>query len=230
MSERQREKRGTAGAPAAAAAQSERKLPRVDLRKLLAGGVAGRREAIALVGDALRHDGAVRVEGHGATDRDGLTEVGIHLLGALAEYFGLAANAFPAGVATSIDPGWPPGDTLLVVVAGVPAGTELRAGAGDWRPITAHPGELAAVPSPRSPRSPPASCRQRRHAGPTAPPTRWRWPCRRARRCCRWRSSADASPADPAAPRQVPVAARKGNSTSSRPSIRNTHVTAQLQE
>lgn len=126
---------------------SERKLPRVDLRKLLAGGVAGRREAIALVGDALRHDGAVRVEGHGATDQDGLTEVGIHVLGALAEYFGLAANAFPAGVATATEPGWHSGDTLLVVLAGVPAGTELRAGTADWRPIAAHPGELAAVPS-----------------------------------------------------------------------------------
>ena len=31
-----------------------RKLPRVDLRKFLDGGVAGRREAVALVGDALR--------------------------------------------------------------------------------------------------------------------------------------------------------------------------------
>jgi hypothetical protein len=126
---------------------AERKLPRVDLRKLLGGGVAGRREAVALVGDALRHEGAVRVEGHGASDPDGLTEVGIHLLGALAEYFGLAPNAFPAGVAATAEPGWPGEGTLLVVLAGVPAGTELRAGSGDWRPIAAHPGELTAVPS-----------------------------------------------------------------------------------
>ena len=125
---------------------AERKLPRLDLRKFLGGGVAGRREAVALVGDALRHDGAVRVEGHGAVDGDGLAEVGIHLLAALGEYFGLAANAFGAGVALPAEPGWPADETLLVVLAGVPAGTELRAGSGDWRPISAHPGEIAAVP------------------------------------------------------------------------------------
>ena len=61
-----------------------RKLPRVDLRKFLAGGVAGRREAVALVGDALREEGAVRVEGHAAADVDGLVEIGVHLLTALA--------------------------------------------------------------------------------------------------------------------------------------------------
>ena len=124
-----------------------RKLPRVDLRKFLTGGVAGRREAVALVGDALREEGAVRVEGHGAADADGLAEVGVHLLAALADYFGLAPNAFAVGVASPAE-GWSPEpDVLLVVLAGVPDGTELRAaGAGEWRPITAHPGELAAVP------------------------------------------------------------------------------------
>ena len=124
-----------------------RKLPRVDLRKFLDGGVAGRREAVALVGDALREEGAVRVEGHGATDADGLTEVGIHLLSALADYFGLAPNAFALGVASPAE-GWSPEpDVMLVILAGVPDGTELRAaGADDWRPITAHPGEIAAVP------------------------------------------------------------------------------------
>jgi len=124
-----------------------RKLPRVDLRKFLAGGVAGRREAVALVGDALREEGAVRVEGHGAADADGLVEVGIHLLAALADYFGLAPNAFAVGVASPAE-GWSPEpDVLLVVLAGVPPGTELRAGGAEaWRPIAAHPGELAAVP------------------------------------------------------------------------------------
>jgi len=124
-----------------------RKLPRVDLRKFLAGGVAGRREAVALVGDALRDEGAVRVEGHGATDADGLVEVGVHLLAALADYFGLAPNAFGVGVASPAE-GWSPEpDVLLVVLGGVPPGTELRpAGADEWRPITAHPGEIAAVP------------------------------------------------------------------------------------
>ncbi|HEV8237751.1 MAG TPA: hypothetical protein VGS57_00110 [Thermoanaerobaculia bacterium] len=124
-----------------------RKLPRVDLRKFLAGGVAGRREAVTLVGDALREEGAVRVEGHGATDADGLVEVGIHLLAALADYFGLAPNAFAVGVASPAE-GWSPEpDVMLVVLAGVPEGTELRAdGATEWRPITAHPGEIAAVP------------------------------------------------------------------------------------
>jgi hypothetical protein len=124
-----------------------RKLPRVDLRKFLSGGVAGRREAVALVGDALREEGVVRVEGHGAADADGLAEVGVHLLAALADYFGLAPNAFAVGVASPAE-GWSPEpDVLLVVLAGVPEGTELRAaGADEWRPITAHPGEIAAVP------------------------------------------------------------------------------------
>jgi hypothetical protein len=129
------------------ASAAVRKLPRVDLRKFLAGGVAGRREAVTLVGDALREEGAVRVEGHGAVDTDGLVEVGIHMLAALADYFGLAPNAFAVGVASPAE-GWPhEQDVLLVVLAGVPEGTELRtAGAADWRPITAHPGEIAAVP------------------------------------------------------------------------------------
>ena len=129
------------------ASATARKLPRVDLRKFLAGGVAGRREAVALVGDALREDGAVRVEGHGAADADGLAEVGVHLLAALADYFGLAPNAFAVGVASPAE-GWSPEpEVLLVILAGVPDGTELRsAGAAEWRSITAHPGELAAVP------------------------------------------------------------------------------------
>jgi len=128
------------------ASAATRKLPRVDLRKFLAGGVAGRREAVTLVGDALREEGAVRVEGHGAADADGLVEVGIHLLAALADYFGLAPNAFAVGVASPAE-GWSPEpDVLLVVLAGVPPGTELRATGADWRPITAHPGEIAAVP------------------------------------------------------------------------------------
>jgi len=129
------------------ASATARKLPRMDLRKFLAGGVAGRREAVALVGDALREEGAVRVEGHGADDTDGLVEVGIHLLAALADYFGLAPNAFAVGVASPAE-GWSPEpEVMLVVLAGVPEGTELRAaGADDWRPITAHPGEIAAVP------------------------------------------------------------------------------------
>jgi isopenicillin N synthase-like dioxygenase len=124
-----------------------RKLPRVDLRKFLSGGVAGRREAVSLVGDALREEGVVRVEGHGAADADGLAEVGVHLLAALADYFGLAPNAFAVGVASPAE-GWSAEpDVLLVVLAGVPPGTELRpAGADEWRTITAHPGELAAVP------------------------------------------------------------------------------------
>ena len=125
---------------------TERKLPRVDLRKLVGGGVAGRREAVALIGDALRHEGAVRVEGHASADPDALAEVGIQLLAALAEYFGLAPNAFAAGVASEAEPGWGEEGALLVVLAGVPPGTELRARASDWRPITAHPGELAAAP------------------------------------------------------------------------------------
>jgi len=129
------------------ASATARKLPRVDLRKFLDGGVAGRREAVALVGDALREEGAVRVEGHGATDTDGLVEVGIHMLAALADYFGLAPNAFAVGVASPAE-GWSPEpEVLLVVLAGVPDGTELRAAsAANWRPITAHPGEIAAVP------------------------------------------------------------------------------------
>ena len=129
------------------ASTTARKLPRVDLRKFLAGGVAGRREAVTLVGDAWREEGIVRVEGHGAVDADGLAEVGVHLLAALADYFGLAPNAFAVGIASPAD-GWSPEtDVLLVVLASVPPGTELRAaGAAEWRPIAAHPGELAAVP------------------------------------------------------------------------------------
>ncbi|HXT21046.1 MAG TPA: hypothetical protein VN811_16165 [Thermoanaerobaculia bacterium] len=129
------------------ASATARKLPRVDLRKFLSGGVAGRREAVTLVGDALREEGVVRVEGHGASGPDALAEVGVHLLAALADYFGLAPNAFAVGVASPAE-GWSPEpEVLLVVLAGVPAGTELRpAGADEWRPITAHPGELAAVP------------------------------------------------------------------------------------
>jgi isopenicillin N synthase-like dioxygenase len=139
--------RGTGG--------GERKLPRVDLRKLLGGEVAGRREAVTLIGDALREQGAVRIEGHRAPDpgggdeRDALAAVGEQLLVALADYFGLRADAFGSGRTAMADAAGATGrPALLVVLAGVPAGTELRAGSEPWRVASAHPGELLAVPGP----------------------------------------------------------------------------------
>lgn len=127
---------------------TDRKLPRLDLRKFLGGGVAGRREAVTLVGDALREEGAVRVEGHESADQAGLAAVGGHLLAALADYFGLAEDAFGAGVASPVEPPFSEASTeaLLVVLGGVPAGTELRVASETWRPVSAHTGELLAAP------------------------------------------------------------------------------------
>lgn len=123
-------------------------MPRLDLRKLLGGGVAGRREAVTLVGDALREHGAVRVERYGAADEPGLVAVGGHLLAALADYFGLDEGVFGAAGASTFAPPLTDASTeaLLVVLAGVPPGTELRVPSEGWRALAAHPGELLAAP------------------------------------------------------------------------------------
>jgi hypothetical protein len=125
-------------------------VPRVDLRKFLAGGVAGRREAVALVGDALREEGAVRVEGHEGEGEAALATVASHLLAALEDYFGLATGAFQAGGARAIEPPRSgAGDgTLIVVLGGVPPGTEIEVPGNPPRPVAAHPGELLAAPGP----------------------------------------------------------------------------------
>jgi len=145
-----------------------RKVPRVDLRKFLAGGVAGRREAVALVGDALREEGAVRVEGQDGDDGASLAAVGSHLLAALEDYFGLAAGAFGAGRAMAIEPTPPSADagTLIVVLGSVPPGTEVEAPDRPPRPVAAHPGELLAAPGPALSRL----------TGGVVPAARVRWP------------------------------------------------------
>jgi hypothetical protein len=130
------------------------KLPRVDLRKFLAGGVAGQREAVALVGDALREEGAVRVEGYrpggepGEPTAEELAAVGIQLLSALGDYFGISRSAFSGTASAADGAGGDDSRTLLVVLAGAPAGAEVRSGAGAWRPMSAHSGELVALPGP----------------------------------------------------------------------------------
>jgi hypothetical protein len=41
-----------------------RKVPRIDFGKYRGGRAAGRREAVAILGDSLREFGCVRVQGH----------------------------------------------------------------------------------------------------------------------------------------------------------------------
>ncbi|HEV8631085.1 MAG TPA: hypothetical protein VGV61_12270 [Thermoanaerobaculia bacterium] len=135
-------------------ATADRKLPRVDLRKYLAGGVAGRREVVALIGDALRESGGVRIEGHDVAvdDHAAVAVVADHLLEALAEYFGLEAGTFlgAAGATASTAGAVAIADVLrgalLVVLPAVPAGAEVRSLEGAWTPVAARPGELLAVP------------------------------------------------------------------------------------
>jgi isopenicillin N synthase-like dioxygenase len=133
-------------------------MSRLDMRKLVDGGVAGRRESVAVVGDALREEGGVRVEGY--ADVDGvvgdraamMSAVAQRLLEAMAEYFGLAEASFEAtpGIAVAVD-----GEaatravlarSLLVVVPEVPAGVEVRRAVEGWVPVAARPGEILVLP------------------------------------------------------------------------------------
>ncbi len=131
------------------------KLSRVDLRKYLDGGVAGRREAVATIGDALREEGGVRLEGDSGEADDeaaALAAVADQLLAALGEYFGLPPRAFAAGATarplSAADAGTlvaALGDALLAVLPVAPAGAEVRGVAG-WTPVPARPRELLALP------------------------------------------------------------------------------------
>jgi hypothetical protein len=134
-------------------------MSRLDLRKLVDGGVAGRRESIAIVGDALREEGGVRVEGYagadGAVDGDRvatMSAVAGRLLEAMAEYFGLSDASFAAatGAAVAVD-----GEaatravlarSLLVVVPEVPAGIEVRRAVEGWALVAAKTGEILVLP------------------------------------------------------------------------------------
>ena len=100
--------------------RSDRKVPRIDYGKYRGGRAAGRREAVAVLGDSLRELGCVRVQGHAGevlspaealspgepagfvASGDAvppapvgglLAEVAHGLLDGLADYFGLPAGA-----------------------------------------------------------------------------------------------------------------------------------------
>ena len=131
---------------------SAQKLPRIDLRKLTSGTVASRRETVAVLGDALREQAAVRIEGHGTEVDDvaALAVVADHLLEALAEYFGLPSRAFvdaagtTRGAAGSIAVAAVMPGALLVLLPEPPATAEVR-GDGRWTAAAARPGELMAL-------------------------------------------------------------------------------------
>jgi len=145
---------GEHGDEAARRAPAAAKLPRIDLRKLTAAGVAARREAVAVLGDALREQGGVRVEGHGAEAGEAavLAIVADHLLEALAEYFGLDARAFVdavgalAGSAGMVGLAAQVPRALLVLVPDAPPPLEVRGGEGGaWAAAGARAGELVVL-------------------------------------------------------------------------------------
>jgi hypothetical protein len=144
-----------------------RKVPRIDFGKYRGGRAAGRREAVAILGDSLREFGCVRVQGHlpeggsGApADAAALRPIADGVLEALADYFGLSLDAFgltagEAMVPARGEPASGSGDPdlselapvpgLLVLVPEVAPGVAVRGPDGSWLPVSAHPGELLAV-------------------------------------------------------------------------------------
>ena len=146
---------------------SERKVPRIDWAKYRGGRAAGRREAVTVLGDSLRELGCVRVQGHAGPAPAGegdeaaiaapatLDEVARGILEALADYFGLPADALLAHAGDGLEPvaGADAGDVLelapapglLLLLPHVPSGLALRAAGGGWQAVAAHPGELLVV-------------------------------------------------------------------------------------
>ena len=158
-------------------------MSRLDLRKLVDGGVAGRRESVAVVGDALREEGGVRVEGYAGVDGGGegdrvaaMSAVAGRLLAAMAEYFGLSDASFAAASGAAVDVEGEAAAravlarSLLVVVPEVPAGAEVRRSVEGWVPVAARAAEILVLPGDGL-----ATL-----TGGVVPPSDLRWPARDA--------------------------------------------------
>ena len=131
-----------------------RKVPRVDWAKYRGGRAAGRREAVAVLGDSLREHGCVRAQGHAAADgtaeEDALLAVAHGVLEALADYFGLPAASLRGAAAGQLsrlpEPGGAaPAPGLLLLLPAVPPGLTVRRPDGEWWEVAAHPGELLVL-------------------------------------------------------------------------------------
>lgn len=132
-----------------------RKVPRIDWGKYRGGRAAGRREAVAVLGDSLRELGCVRVQGYaeaaaGVAGGAALSAVAHGVLEALAAYFGLPETSFETAAAADLaaaaegDPA-AAADLLLLLFPEVPPGLAVRRPEGEWSEVSAHPGELLVV-------------------------------------------------------------------------------------